>query len=229
MLETAGISMTQHTYTTPSGVDLSQAFAAAQAAMFGVRCHHGPWQSLGNGWADITPALCSDFHSRYDVGEFIANQAYLQLQASQALYPTFEFFSKPQVNGFWSLTMYDGDGFLVPNSLNRYSLNNRGNLTYPDGQLVYGDRSSADSAEAFYMLLQSTDSAVSSEWEPKFVPFLSLHLQAADSNSVQIFTAGGEFHFYLRFYGPTDTLLDGAYTYPNLTAVAVNPPLPSSN
>ncbi|KAJ7692925.1 hypothetical protein B0H17DRAFT_1159588 [Mycena rosella] len=228
MLETAGISMTHHTYTTPSGVDLSQAFAAAQALMFGIITAPGVFESLGNGWAEITPALCGDFHSRYDVRAFIAVQAYLQLQASQALYPTFElsetlfanqtymlqFFGKPQINGFWSLTMYDGDGFLVPNSLNRYSLNNRGNLTYPDGQLVYGDGSPADSAEDFYMLLQSTDSAVSPEWESNWLPTPA---------------AGGAFRFYLRFYGPTDTLLDGEYTYPNLTAVAVNPPLPSSS
>jgi hypothetical protein len=80
-----------------------------------------------------------------------------------------EFFGKPQVKGFRSLTMYGGDGFLVPNSLDRYSLNNRGNMTYPDGTLVYGSESPADSTEPFYMLLQSTDIPASAEWESKFV------------------------------------------------------------
>ncbi|KAJ7482013.1 hypothetical protein FB451DRAFT_1444865 [Mycena latifolia] len=225
-LEEAGISVTARTYTAPAGVNLSQAYATAEAVLFGVATDPAVFEPVGGGWVEMVPALCGDFLSNYAARALIAAQAYLQLQASEALYPTFEtsttlfanqsymlqFFGKPQVRGFWSLTMYDGDGFLVPNSLNRYSLNNRGNLTYPDGQLVAA--SPADSTEPFYMLLQSTDITVSPEWESNWLPTPA---------------AGGEFRFYLRFYGPTEALLDGSYTYPNLTAVAANPPLPSSN
>lgn len=32
-------------------------------------------------------------------------------------------------NGFWSLTLYDANGFLVSNTLNRYSLGSRDNIT----------------------------------------------------------------------------------------------------
>jgi hypothetical protein len=38
----------------------------------------------------------------------------------------------PPVNGFWSLTMYDGDRFFFPNSLNRYTLSQRDKLVAND-------------------------------------------------------------------------------------------------
>ncbi|KAJ6626692.1 hypothetical protein B0H10DRAFT_1780846, partial [Mycena sp. CBHHK59/15] len=227
-LEAAGISMTEHNYSTPSGVNLTLAYSVAQAEVLGVAASPTDFVSLGSGWIDLAPELCGDFLSHYDVRAFVALQAYLQLQANEAVYPLFEIsenlyanhtymmqlFGKPQVNGFWSLTMYDGEGYLVPNSLNRYALNNRGNMTYPDGSLLYGGDSPADSDDSFYMLLQSTDIAVSAEWESNWLPTPA---------------AGGEFRFYLRWYGPTESLLNGTYTYPKLTEVAVNPPLPSAS
>ncbi|MGA4634700.1 DUF1254 domain-containing protein [Pseudomonas solani] len=42
----------------------------------------------------------------------------------------------PPVRAFWSLTVYDGDGFLVANPLNRFALGDRDALAFnPDGSL----------------------------------------------------------------------------------------------
>ena len=42
----------------------------------------------------------------------------------------------PPVEGFWSLTMYDGDYFFVNNPLNRYSISARQDLkANPDGSV----------------------------------------------------------------------------------------------
>ena len=40
--------------------------------------------------------------------------------------------SHPPVKFFWSLTLYDGDGFLADNPVNRYLLNDRSHLKYHD-------------------------------------------------------------------------------------------------
>lgn len=42
----------------------------------------------------------------------------------------------PPVNGFWSLTMYDKDGYFINNPINRYAIGHGAPLTYnPDGSL----------------------------------------------------------------------------------------------
>ena len=44
----------------------------------------------------------------------------------------------PPVEGFWSITMYDGDYFFVPNPLNRYNLSQRNKFkTNPDGSVDF--------------------------------------------------------------------------------------------
>src|SRR6267378_7693930 len=61
----------------------------------------------------------------------------------------------PPVNGFWSLTMYDGDRFFVPNSLNRYTLSQR-------DKLVANDDGSVD----IYLQAESPGKDKEANWLP---------------------------------------------------------------
>jgi hypothetical protein len=61
----------------------------------------------------------------------------------------------PPVNGFWSLTMYDGDRFFVPNALNRYTLSQRDNLV-----------ANADGSVDIYLQADSPGKDKEANWLP---------------------------------------------------------------
>ncbi|KAJ6483740.1 hypothetical protein C8R47DRAFT_558740 [Mycena vitilis] len=217
ILRMAGIS--RGSYTTPSGVDLTLALSTARSKIAAVKTK---FLSLGNGWASLPPNLSANFRSHYVVRAFVALKGYMEVSSNNALYPTYAidgylysnqsyivtFTGKPEVSGFWSLTMYDGAGYLVPNNSSVYSLSDRDNITYPDGTLV--SSTPPNSKAPFYMLLQSTDYEVSPEWQSNWLP------TPAD---------GAQFKFIFRLYGPKKALY--GYTYPLVTPVEVNPPIPT--
>jgi hypothetical protein len=61
----------------------------------------------------------------------------------------------PPVNGFWSLTMYDKDGFFIDNPLNRYAIGNRSNL-----------KNNADGSVDLYLQNVSPGKGKESNWLP---------------------------------------------------------------
>lgn len=62
----------------------------------------------------------------------------------------------PPVNAFWSLTMYDNQGFLVDNEIDRYLVNDRTDLVYnPDGSL-----------DLYIQSTRPTDPAKAANWLP---------------------------------------------------------------
>ncbi|KAJ7480399.1 hypothetical protein B0H11DRAFT_2233183 [Mycena galericulata] len=213
-----------HTYTQPSGVNLTRAASAALAQTFSVETTH--FVFLGNEWSTPWFNITGDFHSAYDMRAFVAFKGYMQLNVTEALYPSYqvndthysnqtylvEWYRKPQVDGFWSPTIYDASGYLVPNDLDRYVLNNRGNMSYPNGTLLCDNP--ADSPAPFYMLMQSTDSPASPEWESNWLPTPA---------------KGAAFEFLLRLYGPEPSVYNGTWKYPKITKVKANPPLPRGN
>ena len=69
---------------------------------------------------------------------------------------TVTFSGKPPVEGFWSLTVYNEEGFFVPNQWKVYALGNRSDIEYPDGSLVYPSGSTNPDRE-FTLLLQTLD------------------------------------------------------------------------
>ena len=91
-----------------------------------------------------------------------------RIEANESLVIHFD--SKPPIasNGFWSITVYDKAGYLVVNNLDRFGLGDRSNITYPDGQRVYGGDDHADGA--FEMVLQPASRPPPSNWTSNWVP-----------------------------------------------------------
>ena len=125
--------------------------AAAQALM---RARIGGMGAVANGWNLITDTI--GVYGNFYLKRAIVAQAGLGANpAEDAIYPLamadgdgrpitgehdyvlrFPPGQTPPVHGFWSLTMYDAEGFQVPNQLNRFALGDRDPLVYgADGSL----------------------------------------------------------------------------------------------
>ena len=176
-------------YTTPPGVDLAAAAKASITRTLSVLNDTRYWTYFSPQWFTTKSEVSGDFHSNYLMRAFVAYWGYLQLADYEAIYPslvdtlyinttyivTFDG-GKPNVTGFWSLTVYGSDEFLVKNQLGRYSLGDRSDITYDDGSLVYGPESTTnDPTKPFSLLLQSTDFAPAENWTSKYVSY-SIHL-----------------------------------------------------
>ncbi|KAI1387726.1 uncharacterized protein F4822DRAFT_444328 [Hypoxylon trugodes] len=214
-LSLAGI-VSDGTYRKPDCVDLAQASSATNASITKYSQSPDFINNLSNGWTMLRPDLVGTYGDNYDARTATAVFGYLALTKDQALYPTYKegfslganesyvlrFSGKPPVTdiGFWSVTMYDSRGTLVPNSINRYSLGDRSNLTYSDGTVVYG----TDSDAPFDILIQASQPPAN--WTSNWLPSPS---------------TPGSFKAILRFYVPTDALSNGTYTYPQVTKGAV--------
>ena len=111
-------------------------------------------RELENGWA-VQRDTIGDYGTNYAVRAAVAMVGLGALPPAEASYPNtsrdseggllagdysyrlhFPAGQTPPVNAFWSLTMYDEDGFLVANPIGRYTLGDRDKLTFnEDGSL----------------------------------------------------------------------------------------------
>ncbi len=109
---------------------------------------------LQNGWQVNTKGL-GEYGTNYVMRAYVTKIGYGANTAEDAIYPNsavdsdgnlydggnkyvlhFNKEDLPPVKGFWSITMYNTDGFLVENSINRYCLGSMKNLKYnKDGSL----------------------------------------------------------------------------------------------
>ncbi|KAF2723539.1 hypothetical protein K431DRAFT_282981 [Polychaeton citri CBS 116435] len=185
---------------------------------------------LGNGWSMVNLDDTGDFGTKYSLRTAVASSLYIMVKAPYAIYPEwtngsssgatsgsdsiviganesyiYTFSAKPPIRslGFWSVTAYHKD-YLVPNDLGVYTLGDRSNITYPNGQLVYGTNASVSSGE-FQILIQPADLPPPANWTNNWLPAPS---------------GGGSMSAALRFYGGEDDLLTGAYIYPKVTKQA---------
>ena len=169
ILQIAGLS--RGSYTTPSSVDLKSAAEEAIKKVVSVLDSQFDkyFRNLGNSWSQPRDIYSGDFKDNYEFRAFVAAQGYLQLKAHQAIYPIYKttspltsdksytvtFSRKPPVKGFWSLTVYNTKAYLIENQWNIYSLGDRSDIKYPNGDPVYG--SNSDSDGEFTILLQTLD------------------------------------------------------------------------
>ena len=159
--EAAGISVSKATYTPQSSVNLTLANVTAVAMVAEAVVDPSVQVVENNGWGVLSPTLIGTYGTDYALRTVIADSGYLALKNPYAVYPTwtnasqsnataalslgpregilFTFSGKPplQEAGFWSLTAYGGDYFLIPNAIDVYAIGDRSNITYPDGSRVY--------------------------------------------------------------------------------------------
>ena len=222
----AGIS--NGTYTAVSSVDLAVANATAVKEVAAAAASPGNIELENNGWSVLSPKYAGVYGTNYALRTLIANTGYLALATPYAVYPTwsnssygsanaflnvasneailFTFSGKPplQDTGFWSLTAYGSDYYLIPNKQNVYALGDRSNITYATGTKVY-DVVSGDSNGSYQILLQPGDVAPPANWTSNWLPAPS---------------GGGDVVAQLRFYLAEPSLLDGTYKYPVVEKIA---------
>ncbi|RDW63424.1 hypothetical protein BP6252_10969 [Coleophoma cylindrospora] len=205
-------------YHQPAGLNLTQVqlVVVDEIQNFGLN----NLSSLGNGWEHNVPSGL--YGSDYVDRTFSAKSGYLEQVADQSLYPgltddvmqvsdteayIYEFQSKPPVtaSGFWSLTLYNSEKFLVANPEDKYSVGDRSNVTYSNGQPVYGSNSSNTTDGTFQVLVQSFVVPPPANWSNNWLP-------APSDNS--------NFSITLRLYGPSEGLSNGDWVYPVVTKVA---------
>lgn len=186
---------------------------------------------MNNGWSVVQSNLTGDFGSNYGLRMEIASTAYLMLKAPHAVYPSwsngseappmegqtlqlgsnesyiYTFSSKPLLRklGFWSLTAYDSDGFLIENSRNVSSLGDRSSIVYPSGSAIYGPNSRVEDDGPFKILIQAADVEPPTNWTANWLPGPY---------------GGGNFTVLLRWFNAMDGLLNGTYQYPKVTKQA---------
>lgn len=124
-----------------------------------------------NGWLMITKDL-GEYGTHYDLRAYIAHIGLGANQGVDAIYPNtaidsdnkpleggkdyvlhFDKKNLPEVNGFWSITLYDEDGYLVANPLNKYAIQDKDSLTFnKDGSLdIYIQADAPEGNEANWL------------------------------------------------------------------------------
>lgn len=200
------------------GTNLTAASTAAKASAAILLSDPQYLLDLGGNWTVKNASIIGNYGSFYQARYQIAGVGYLALTQDQAIYPSylyrktisisadqaalFTFSAKPKVStgGFWSMTAYSGDGYLVPNSISRYALGDRSNLTFPDGAAL----NASEEDRSFQILVQPSDVAPPANWTSNWLPAPA---------------GGGSASLSLRLYGAEDVMTNGPYIYPKVEII----------
>ncbi|WP_084478056.1 DUF1254 domain-containing protein [Nocardia jejuensis] len=190
---------------TVTGISAEDLTAAASAAAQRIQQFDDPEQKDENGWKFATDV--GTYGTDYLLRANIALQGLGANLPRDAVYPTifttadtngtpkrfrlrFAAGQTPPVDAFWSITAYDADGFLIPNSAAIYAIGHQVPVTLdPDGSLN--------------LVVQNADpgpDVPQGNWLP--IP------------------AAGPFSLTLRMYSPKDNVIDGSWQVPALNTVS---------
>jgi hypothetical protein len=105
------------------------------------------------------------------------SDAQMQLGSNQSYLITFSAPPPVSKGGFWNVTLYNSNGFLVENPLNKYTVGDRSGVTYADGTPLYSDSPSAING-SFQILIQAGNSTPPLNWTNKYVGNMNLFSMA---------------------------------------------------
>ncbi|KFY28807.1 hypothetical protein V491_00276 [Pseudogymnoascus sp. VKM F-3775] len=174
-------------------------------------------QDYGNGWSELYPSCKGNFNSFYQARYVVGKKGYLALTKDQAIYPSLagplmigakdaillRFSRRPALvpSGFWSLTAYNSEQYLVPNRINRYCLGDRDDMRFADGTSLADHTKDGE----FRILLQPADVPPPSEWLNNWLPAPA---------------GGGKTSITMRWYGAMEEMMSGSYEYPRLEYIS---------
>ena len=150
----AGIDFFSQKYTPEPHVNFTEIVSAATTTALQDKASK---LSLSNGWEIQNETIAGIFYTDYAERAGAAAVGFLGDTSNININPGFKGYGtqvlpsgrswlltfhgrvpvKPEYGGFWSVTVYLGDGNLWPNAIDRYTLGNRDEIRYPDGTLVY--------------------------------------------------------------------------------------------
>lgn len=179
-------------YTAPRGINLTEAAVIANASI--TEDVEGPahLREEGNDWQLSIASYQGNYGTHYSAAAYVALFGYQQQTILQTLYPGYRslgftsvfslepnkslllsFSGKPQLeeHGFWSLSVYGSDQYLIPNDIYRFEVGDRTyNLTYEDGEPIYGPSANSSRDSPFQILVQPADIQPPTNWTNNWLP-----------------------------------------------------------
>lgn len=181
-------------FTSNEAVNLTEAAVIANASIAADVQNAASIREQGNDWELSIAEYQGNFGTNYASAAYVAIAGYQQQSVNQTLYPGYRslgftsrfslendsallltFSGKPQLehakSGFWSLSVYGEDQGLIANDINRFQVGDRTyNLTYEDGQPIYGPNADVDRDGPFQILVQSANVTPPANWTNNWLP-----------------------------------------------------------